>query len=186
MEIPSPGLFSRWLSNAIHFDEFDIESIWSCIIQQQACTGARTHRLNIKAFMCDIIPVCLILLHEHDSDAIKIASSAFKLSEQKSLNLRCMAKIIIILSVWCWNMFCLYATFDVRTREKKPPAREKIMRLKRNQQIITLEKKQTFLIHIVSIVLCEFDDPLTFPMIFSLRILINELWWSKESEWMNK
>lgn len=104
-------------------------------------THTRRDRLNIKAFMCDIIPVCLILFHEHDSDAIKIASSAYKLSEQKSLNLRCMAKIIIILSVWCWNMFCLYATFDVRTRGKNPPAREKIMRLKRNQQIITLEKK---------------------------------------------
>lgn len=125
MEIPSPGLFSRWLSNAIHFDEFDIESIWSCIIQQQACTGARTHRLNIKAFMCDIIPVCLILFHEHDSDAIKMASSAYKLSEQKSLNLRCMAKIIIILSVWCWNMFCLYATFDVRMRGKRTPRTRK-------------------------------------------------------------
>lgn len=71
--------------------------------------------------------------------------------------------------------------------ERNPCAREKIMRLKRNQQIITLEKKQTFLIHIVSIVLYEFDDALTFPMIFSLRILINELWWwSKECEWMNK
>lgn len=85
-----------------------------------------------------------------------------------------MKHVLFVRYIWCSH------------KGKKPPAREKIMRLKRNQQIITLEKKQTFLIHIVSIVLCEFDDPLTFPMIFSLRILINELWWSKESEWMNK